>query len=299
MQPSPTPILETTWTTSPLPSPTETVTVSPIPSPTDAPTISPSPTPFPTWTFTPAPTLEPQWHLQGPGEIIVPILLYHHVGVPQSDNVYYVTPFAFEQQMNLLHEWGYRTISVELLVTAIKQGTELPSKPVIISFDDGSETVYATALPILQKYNFTGTAYIVHNYIGLPGYMNADQIRALYAAGWEIGSHSLSHPDLTERTDRQRQEIVESRRKLQALLGVPVLSFSYPFGAYDEESVHYAHFAGYIAALGLGNETLQGNKNLFYLYRQAVNGTDDLRTFALHLPWREDLDHLPAITVVP
>lgn len=237
--------------------------------------------------------------MQGPGEIIVPILLYHHVAVHQSEDIYYISPHAFEQQMNLLHTWGYTAISVELLTRAIKEGAVLPPKPVIFTFDDGSETVYTTALPIMQKYNFTGTAYIVHNYVGIPNYMNADQIRRLYASDWEIGSHSLSHANLTERTDRQRQEIVESRRKLQTLLGVPVLSFSYPFGAYDEESVHYAHYAGYIAALGLGNETLQGSKNLFYLYRQAVKGWDDLRTFALLLPWREDLENLPAITVVP
>jgi peptidoglycan/xylan/chitin deacetylase (PgdA/CDA1 family) len=201
--------------------------------------------------------------------------------------------------MNLLHTWGYTAISVELLTRAIKEGANLPPKPVIITFDDGSETVYSSAFPIMQKYNFTGTAYIVYNYVGTWNYMNSDQIRMLYASGWELGSHSLSHVDLTERSDRQRQEIVESRRKLQTLLGVPILSFSYPFGAYDEESVQYAHFAGYIAALGLGNETLQGSKNLFYLYRQAVRGSDDLRTFALLLPWREDLENLPVLTTAP
>jgi peptidoglycan/xylan/chitin deacetylase (PgdA/CDA1 family) len=237
--------------------------------------------------------------MQGPGEIIVPILLYHHVAILQNENIYYVSPDAFERQMNLLHEWGYQTISVELLVNAIKQGAELPPKPIILTFDDGSETVYTNALPIMQKYNFTGTAYIVYNYVATGSYMDSDQIRGLYASGWEIGSHSLSHADLTERADRQRDEIVESRRKLQSLLGVPILSFSYPFGAYDENSVYYAHDAGYIAAMGLANESLQGNNNLFYLYRQAVKGSDDLRTFALLLPWREDLDHLPAITIVP
>jgi peptidoglycan/xylan/chitin deacetylase (PgdA/CDA1 family) len=94
-------------------------------------------------------------------------------------------------------------------------------------------------------------------------------------------------------------EIVESRRKLESLLGIPVLSFAYPFGAYDSDSLHYVHQAGYIAAMGLGNESLQANKNLFYLYRQAVKGSEDLRTFALHLPWRQDQYDLPALTIVP
>ncbi|HLF74547.1 MAG TPA: polysaccharide deacetylase family protein [Anaerolineales bacterium] len=297
--PAPTPVLELAWTVSPLPSPTETATVISTPSSTETPTAAPAETPLPAFTATVPPTLEPQWSVRGSGEVIVPILLYHHVAVPQSENIYYISPYAFEQQMNLLHEWGYRTISVELLVKAIHEGAELPAKPVIITFDDGGKSVYTSALPIMQKYSFTGAAYIVHDYVGTPGYMDAEQIRALYAAGWEIGSHSLSHADLTEGSDRQRQEIVESRRKLQALLGVPILSFSYPFGAYNEDSVVHARYAGYIAALGLGREALQGDKNLFYLYRQAVDGTDDLSAFASLLPWREDLENLPAITVVP
>jgi peptidoglycan/xylan/chitin deacetylase (PgdA/CDA1 family) len=292
-------MLESTPTASPLPSPTQTATATPTLFPTDTPTPPPSETTLPTVTFTSTATLEPQWYLQGPGEVIVPILLYHHVALHQSENLYYVSPDAFERQMHLLHVWGYTTISVELLVNAIKQGTELPPKPIILTFDDGSETIYTNALPIMQKYDFTGTAYIVYNYMSTRNYMNPDQIRGLYASGWEIGSHSLSHTDLTERSDRQMDEIVESRRKLQSLLGVPISSFAYPFGAYDENSVDYARYSGYVAALGLGYESLQSNRNLFYLYRQAVKGSDDLTTFALLLPWREDLDHLPAITMVP
>jgi len=231
--------------------------------------------------------------------VIVPILLYHHIGISQSNARYYVSPADFENQMHLLRAWGYQAIPVELLVTAIQQGAELPPKPIILTFDDGGAGTFTYALPIMQKYGFTGTAYIVYNYIGAGNYMSADQIRALYAAGWEIGSHSLSHADLTQRPDRQSDEIVESRRMLRSLLDVPILSFAYPFGAYDEDSVFYAHFAGYIAAMGLAKSSLQSDKNLFYLYRQEVKDSDDLRAFALLLPWRGDLENLPAVTIVP
>ena len=237
--------------------------------------------------------------MQGPNEVIVPILLYHHIGIPQNESLYYISPFEFERQMYLLREWGYQTISVELLVRAIKEGAELPPKPIILTFDDGSETVFTNALPILQKYGFTGNAYIVYNYVGINAYMNAEQIRALYAAGWEIGSHSLSHVDLTVRTDRQIDEIVDSRTKLQALLGLPIRTFAYPFGAYDKDALHYVHFAGYSAAMGLANDTLQGNKNLFYLYRMVVNGNQNLESFARLLPWRGELTNLTALTLVP
>jgi peptidoglycan/xylan/chitin deacetylase (PgdA/CDA1 family) len=294
-----TPTMEPIWTASLLPSPPQP-TITPIFFPTNTPTLPPSETPNPTSTFLPTLISEPQWYLQGPGEVVVPILLYHHIGFSlQGDSVYYVSPDAFDKQMNLLYQWGYRTISVQLLAKAIKEGAELPPKPILLTFDDGSETIYEKALPVMQRYGFTGISYIVYYYIGTRNYMNGDQIRVLYAAGWEIGSHSLSHKDLTLNPSRQMDEIVESRRRLESLLGIPVLSFAYPFGAYDTDSLHYAHQAGYLAAMGLGNESLQSTKNLFYLYRQAVKGTDDLKTFALYLPWRQDQYDLPALTIVP
>jgi peptidoglycan/xylan/chitin deacetylase (PgdA/CDA1 family) len=151
----------------------------------------------------------------------------------------------------------------------------------------------------MQKYGFTGVSYVVRHYIGISLYMSVEQIRALQAAGWEIGSHSLSHRDLTLHPERQEREIVQSRRQLESLLGFPVLSFAYPFGAYDRDSLDHVHLAGYIAAMGLGNESVQGTKNLFYLYRQAVKGTDDLQTFGSRLPWRQDVYDFPPLTLIP
>jgi peptidoglycan/xylan/chitin deacetylase (PgdA/CDA1 family) len=238
--------------------------------------------------------------VQGPGDIVVPILLYHHIGFSlQGEAVYFVSPEAFDQQMNLLYQWGYKTISVQLLVKALTEGTALPPKPIVLTFDDGSETTYTTAMPIMQRYGFTGVSYIVRNYVGIPRYMSADQIRELYGAGWEIGSHGLGHIDLTSQPRKHEAEVIESRRRLETLLGVPVLSFAYPFGIYDDDSLIYIRDAGYIAAMGLGNEALQSDRSLFYLYRQPVKGTDDLRSFSLLLPWRGDVENVPAVTIVP
>lgn len=303
LTPSPAPSYPPPWTTTSLPSTPQPATVTPIIFPTYTVTSSPTETPSPTLTSTFTPistaTLEPTWPIQGPGEIIAPILLYHHIASSPSNNLYYVSPHEFEKQMYLLHEWGYKTISVEMLAKAINEGAPLPPKPIIITFDDGSETVYTTAFPIMQKYNFIGTIYVVHNYIGIPNYMNARQIRELYASGWEVGSHSLSHVNLTERVDRQRSEIVESRRKLQSLLGIPIQTFAYPFGAYNEDSVYYLRYAGYLAAVGLGEEFRQQRSNLYYLYRMTVGGDDDLWKFASRLPWQEQMDNLPILTSVP
>lgn len=299
IRPRPTLTPEPTWTSSPPPSPIEPATLQPTFPPTETFTPNPSKTALPTFTFTQTDTPVPQWFLQGPGELVVPILLYHHIGLSPSDSPYYVSAYDFEQQMYLLHEWGYQTISVELLVRAIREGVELPPKPIIMTFDDGSATVNTSAFPIMQKYGFTGTVYIVLNFIGIPNYMDEEQIRELHADGWEVGSHGVSHVDLTERIDRQRDEIVDSRHKLQNRLGLPILTFAYPFGTYNEESVRLARFAGYIAAMGLGDSSLQGTKNLYYIYRMDVTSRTDLHSFAASLPWRGDMNDLLIVTIIP
>ena len=297
-QPSPTPFLVPTWTFRPLPSPTETVT--PIPTILPTVTFTESPTPTISPTETPTFTPEPQFRVQGPGKILTPILLYHQIGYSEiTDNPYYVSPEEFERQMFLLYVWGYKTITVQQLAFAILNGAELPVKPVVLTFDDGNDNTYSRAFPVLQKYHFTGTVYIVYNYVGLAHHMNTAQIRELYQSGWEIGSHGLSHVDLTKRTDRQEAEIIESKRKLQLLLDIPVSTFAYPFGAYDSSSLHHMDLAGYTAAVGLGSELQQGPNNIFYLYRLAIKGTYNLKTFAQLLPWQGDLENLPVLTISP
>ena len=286
---TPTPTLEPTHTLSPSLTPFQPVPNTSTFIPTE--TFTPSPTFTPTSTFTPLPTftptstLTPEFIVQGPGNVTVPILLYHHVGYSLTDSEYYVSPDEFENQMNYLFMRGYRTISVEQLTQAINLGAQLPSRPILLTFDDGSETVYTEALPIMKIYGFTGTAYIVDNYIGATRYMNKIQIRALYEAGWEIGSHSLSHHDVTTRPGSQEEEIVKSRQRLESYLGVPVRSFAYPFGAYDNASLKLVKSAGYIAAMGLGDRSAQGKENIFYLYRQSVTAETTLEAFINLLPW--------------
>jgi peptidoglycan/xylan/chitin deacetylase (PgdA/CDA1 family) len=98
------------------------------------------------------------------------------------------------------------------LIKAITEGADLPPRPLLITFDDGHLNNYTTAFPIMQKYGFTGVLYIVANYMGADQYMNADQIKEMAIAGWEVGSHSISHSDLTSLEPyRQRYEVVESR----------------------------------------------------------------------------------------
>jgi peptidoglycan/xylan/chitin deacetylase (PgdA/CDA1 family) len=263
--------------------------------------LSPTPTftPPPTFTDSPTPTLA--WIHQGPDAVTVPILLYHHVEIPEYEkSPYYVTPENFEEQMMLLRNWGYTTITLDLLLKSIKEGADLPARPLLITFDDGQLSVYTTAFPIMQKYGFTGIVYIVGSYMDAPSFMTAGQIKELAQAGWEVGSHSMKHRDLTTLdADRQKYEIFQSRKLLSEEVGVPVNSFAYPFGYVSEDIFTFVHNAGYTSAMGTGYSYNQGIWNIFMLQRRDVQGTYDLKRFASFLPWFGDPVFLPTDTPTP
>ncbi len=269
-------------------------------------TLAPSATPTPTQTatitstFTPSPLPTATWVVQGPDAVTIPILLYHRIAISPINSQYYVPPEQFEMQMKLLHDWEYTVIPIELLVKAIRQGASLPPRPIVITFDDGDISVYQTAWPIMQAYGFTGVTYIVGNYMGTDGYMSAAQIQELAKDGWEVGSHSRSHRDLTQLEPAvQREEIVQARKHLQEKLGLPVESFAYPFGLINSAVVDYTKFAGFTSAMGLGFTSDQGKSNLFWLQRRDVQGGYDIKQFAAFLPWQGNPQYLPTDTPTP
>jgi peptidoglycan/xylan/chitin deacetylase (PgdA/CDA1 family) len=236
---------------------------------------------------------------QGPNQVKVPILLYHHIAVSPIGSRYYVPPDKFEAEIKLLHDWGYSPITTAMLVKTISAGASLPPRPIIITFDDANEDNYTNAFPIMKKYGFTGILYVPFNYIGTNDYLTADQIKEMAAAGWEVGSHSLNHsinfPTLGSAA--LRSEIVDSRKKLTALLGLPILTFAYPFGDASGAAIDYVHFAGYIAGMGAtGYSADQGKGNLFVLQRCEIKGTDDARSMTRFLPWLGDPSFLPTNT---
>lgn len=277
---------EPRWTKTPLPTETTTAIV------TLTVTITP------TSTITPIPTTT-RVH-QGPDAVEVPILLYHRIAVSPINSQYYVPPDKFEEQMKLLHDWEYTIIPIDLLIKAIEDGADLPPRPIIITFDDGDISVYETAFPIMQKYGLTGVVYIVGGYLNEPGYMSTEQIKELYAAGWEIGSHSMTHRDLRKLDPYyQKIEIADSRELLQEETGSSVDSFAYPFGFIGETAGRLVHNAGYTAGMGLGFTNDQGSSNLFWLQRRDIHGEYDIKRFISFLSWQGDPAFLPADTPTP
>jgi peptidoglycan/xylan/chitin deacetylase (PgdA/CDA1 family) len=261
-----------TPTPDPLPTPTMTASVTasnPLTAPPTA-SLTPEPTPSPTAT----------WSIAGPGKIEMPILLYHRILPGQAATRYAVDAEIFRAQMALLREENFQTILVSQLSEAILYGTPLPPKPIVISFDDGNLDNYEIAFPIMLEYGYVGTVYIVANRLGSEGFLSVDQLLALHAAGWEIGSHSMSHADLSVLSDSQlRQEILGSRKLLESSLDLPIHSFAYPYGTMlPAVAIKVSHF-GYTSAVGLGIGVQHHAGTIFYLDRLEIRGTMSMNDF--------------------
>lgn len=231
-------------------------------------------------TLTPQLTPTRQWLYHPPGELVVPVLLYHHVAATEEPRRYTVSPEDFETQISSLYDWGYTAIPLSLLVDAVLNGAELPPRPVVITFDDGYRDIYQNALPVMQRYGYVGTLYVIVDQIGVGGYLNARQIAELVEQGWELGSHSQTHVNLRKPGASLEKEVTGSRQVLEALFDTPVHSFSYPYGSATPAIIRVVKESGYQSAVGLGASITHRVKSAFYLSRNEVQGTFDLVTFA-------------------
>lgn len=182
----------------------------------------------------------------------VPILMYHVISDPLPNSPYpdlYVPRAQFQDQMQALESAGYTAVTLQEVWDAWHANGPLPAKPVVVSFDDGYHSHFANALPVLQALGWPGVLNLELKNIR-PDYGLTDaQVRALIAAGWEVDSHTIDHPDLT-RVDaaRLRYEVTQSRAELKARFHIPVNFFCYPAGRYDAAAVAAVQAAGYLAA---------------------------------------------------
>jgi len=196
------------------------------------------------------PTLPAPTALSG----LVPILMYHYIRTvdPASDPVGYalsVSPELFEQQMAWLHDQGYTPVRMDVLARCLGGELLCPARPVALTFDDGYEDAFSTALPVLQRYGFSATFYIISGVVGQAGYMTWEQLAGLRDAGMAIGAHTIDHLDLTslDPTESNRQ-IVESKAELERALGISMQSFCYPAGLYNATIIEQVRAAGFLSA---------------------------------------------------
>ena len=205
----------------------------------------------------------------------VPILVYHRVS-DTDKNPMTLKVADFDAQMKYLVDNGYHVIAPDDLLDAWASGKTLPSKPIVLTFDDGHMDIYNNVFPILQKYNMRATVFVVTDHMGMKDYLTWDIARALQAGGYiDIESHTMSYKDLTTlKGDKLWNEIYGSKQAIEWALKKPAKFIAYPEGKYTvdaEDTSKEVNFrAGFIEDYGLADD----DDNPYILTRIPVQGTN-------------------------
>jgi peptidoglycan/xylan/chitin deacetylase (PgdA/CDA1 family) len=190
----------------------------------------------------------------------VPILCYHRLS-DRCESALCITTALFEEQMRYLKENGYRVISMAELESFLADRQRIPNKAVVINLDDGYRSAYEIAYPILKKHRFTAGLFIYTDFIGASSdALTWPQIQEMKAEGFEVGSHSLSHCDLTKKmegenedhyTDRIMKELILSKEIIDKKLNQNTVYFAYPYGKYNHRILSLCEEAGYTMAFSV------------------------------------------------
>lgn len=222
-----------------------------------------------------------------PGEwtIKVPILLYHYISVnPYKDdktrNGLSTPPGIFDQQLKLLTDNGFTTITFDEMAAAFDGKIALPPKPIILTFDDGYVDFYFNAHPLLQKYNMKVVAFISTGLIGGGAYMTWSQIDELvHSPNVVLEAHSVHHYALNKVNQQVLQnEVVESKQVLEKHTGYTVNWMAYPYGSFNDAVVSAVKKSGYIGAITTVSGIWQYKSRFFYIprYRAGTRVGNDL-----------------------
>ena len=220
----------------------------------------------------------------------IPILMYHSISHSTNPKFvqFTVSPTHFSEQMAYLHAHGYTPMTITQLV----QSTDLPEKPVILTFDDGMADFFTEALPVLTHYSFPATLYIVTAFVnGTCDWlrregestrlmMTWEQIAQVQAAGIECGAHTHTHPQLDMLSSSQAQhEIITCKNILEEHLGQRVTSFAYPYGYYTAITQRLVQTTGYTSACAVKHATHTIGVNPFALSRLMVKASTSKEEF--------------------
>jgi peptidoglycan/xylan/chitin deacetylase (PgdA/CDA1 family) len=189
----------------------------------------------------------------------LPILIYHQIAdhqghgngsaIAPNDWPYRLDRDVFEAQIRSIYQQRMRTVVMEELTVESSEGgplASMPSRPVCLTFDDGSISDYAIAYPTLLSYGQRATFFVITDRIGQPGYVSWDQLREMAANGMSIQSHSCTHAELAHGPSRQaREELLRSKERLEQALGRRITAFAAPGGSWRPDLSALAEECGY------------------------------------------------------
>lgn len=209
---------------------------------------------------------------------LIPILMYHNIiGTDEEGDGLNVSSQIFEEQIKYLKYHGYNTIDFGELYSYFKGESSLPSNPIIITFDDGYESNHKYAYPVLKKYGYKATVFMITDYIGKDWYMTEEMLKKIQGDGvFDVQSHSTSHSYDLAQSDKEDMiyEVKKSKEVLEELLDKSVNIFCYPYGKNSESLRSILKDEGYTVAVTTEHGVASQDNDYFKLKRLRVSGSD-------------------------
>jgi peptidoglycan/xylan/chitin deacetylase (PgdA/CDA1 family) len=208
-------------------------------------------------------------------QYVLPIVMYHSVSqiVPVGSRIV-VSVKTFERQMNFLKKHRYNVLTLEAAAALIRDKKKTPPKSVTLTFDDGYKDNYTYVFPILKKYSFPATVFIIVSLVDRPDRLNWQEIKEMRDSGLiTFGSHTISHPFLEyiKSEEELKKEIRDSRIMLEEKLGKPVNTFCYPLGRFNARVRQFVIDAGYKVAVATNPGKRYPNDDVFVLKRLRIS----------------------------
>lgn len=223
---------------------------------------------------------EPATAAQIRARATVPVLCWHQLREwaasddDYSRNLLICPPDVFRAQLDALVEDGWSTIGPDDYLAHLTQGAPLPSKPVLLTFDDSQGSQLSEGLPQLLDRGMTATFFIMTVVLGNPGWLTERDLRKLDDRGMTIAAHTWDHHRVDEYAGRDWEiQLEQPRAQLEKIVGKPVEHFAYPYGAWDQEALTQVAKAGYRSAYQLADRTPDPDNPLMTLRRSLVGST--------------------------
>jgi peptidoglycan/xylan/chitin deacetylase (PgdA/CDA1 family) len=230
-----------------------------------------------------------------PGTRAVPILMYHVIAPPPPGAPFpglYVPPGEFTEQMRALQRAGWTAVTPDEVDAYWRRGISLPrGKPIVLSFDNGYQSQYTQALPVLRRLGWVGEENI--QLTGLPpsqGGLGEAEIKGLVAAGWELDTQGIDHADLIALSaGALREQVAGARKTIQRRFHVPVSWFCYPSGHYDANVLAEVRAAGYKGSTTVVPGWAHPQEDPYRMHRlRVLGGTSGEALLALIAGTRSD-----------
>jgi peptidoglycan/xylan/chitin deacetylase (PgdA/CDA1 family) len=218
--------------------------------------------------------------LQATNTVRIPVLMYHQIaeapkGSSKFKNGLYVSPQMFEKQIAYLTKMNYKTISSKEFSEILASGKNPSQKTIMLTFDDGTSSHYTQAYPILKKYGQTGVFFVPSSRTSI----SSDQLKEMALNGMSIDSHSSTHPNLAQITDKKKlvSEIAGSKSSLQARTGKTVYAIAYPGCVANDEAFNTVASSGYVLGFSCGKKIDHYPSNKYSISR--VHVFNDMESF--------------------